>query len=67
MKVNLFKNKKARSRILIGGILLAVALFLVVFVVAQTQYPEGHEQELQDELNQLESNLTASGYDWLVK
>jgi len=60
MKINLFKDKTARSKILIGGILLVVGLLFVAGVYAQTQ------QELEDELNQLESELFSAGYSWLV-
>jgi len=48
------------NKLLSLGIILAVALAIAGFVIAESQ------QDLQLELDSLSSELVDSGYDWLV-
>lgn len=55
------ENKRGLSKIfLFGIILLIIASSLIIFVSSQSS------EDLQSELNSLESELNNQGYSWLV-
>ena len=56
-------EKKARSKILIGGILLVVSVLLFTTIFALS---DEERINLEAELTQLESDLVGEGYEWLI-